>query len=84
MDNFLDFFFAVNYNVYEEIMNMEPFPNSSMTDEGLCARVVDGDRAASDRERRFRVMKINFVLMYALKENNIAPRRLRKFAEALV
>ena len=29
-------------------------------------------------------MKINFVVMYALKENNIAPRRLRKFAEALV
>lgn len=48
MDNFLDFFFAVNYNVYEEIMNMEPFPNSSMTDEGLCARVVDGDRAAEE------------------------------------
>ena len=51
---------------------------------GFILEHVDGDRAASDRERRFRVMKINFVVMYALKENNIAPRRLRKFAEALV
>ena len=51
---------------------------------GFILKHVDGDRAASDREWRFRVMKINFVVMYALKENNIAPRRLRKFAEALV
>ncbi len=29
-------------------------------------------------------MKINSIVMYALKENNIAPRRLRKYAEALI
>ncbi len=29
-------------------------------------------------------MKINSIVMYALKENSIAPRRLRKYAEALV
>ena len=29
-------------------------------------------------------MKINSIVMYSLKENNIAPRRLRKYAEALV
>ncbi len=29
-------------------------------------------------------MKINSSVMYALKENNIAPRRLRNYAEALV
>ena len=29
-------------------MNMEQFPNSSITDEGLCALVIDGDRAAEE------------------------------------
>ncbi len=29
-------------------------------------------------------MKINSIVMYALKENNIAPRRLRKYAEVLI
>lgn len=29
-------------------------------------------------------MKINSIVMYALKENSIVPRRLRNYAEALV
>ena len=51
---------------------------------GFILEHVDGGYAASDHERRFRVMKINTIVMYALKENSIAPRRLRKYAEALV
>ena len=51
---------------------------------GFILEHVDGGYAASDLERRFRVMKINSIVMYALKENNIAPRRLRKYAEVLV
>ena len=51
---------------------------------GFILEHVDGGYAASDHGRRFRVMKINSIVMYALKENSIAPRRLRKYAEALV
>ena len=51
---------------------------------GFILKHVDGESAASERERRFRGWKINFVVEDELKENNIAPRRLRKFAEALV